>query len=143
MTEDTAWKLYKALQQDRIGIIVVLEDTKKNINEMLKKYPDFVALFNARVDMEPPSNDSLVAHAKAYARSREYSIDEFGVLALHNRIEQLQTIDHHVSTVDVRELVDEAIYNADRKNLKHFFDILFGRRYDDEDMIILTEEDFE
>ena len=128
MTEDTAWKLYKALQQDRIGIIVVLEDTKKNINEMLKKYPDFVALFNARVDMEPPSNDSLVAHAKAYARSREYSIDEFGVLALHNRIEQLQTIDHHVSTVDVRELVDEAIYNADRKNLKHFFDILFGRR---------------
>ena len=143
MTEDTAWKLYKALQQDRIGIIVVLEDTKKNINEMLKKYPDFVALFNARVDMEPPSNDSLVAHAKAYARSREYSIDEFGVLALHNRIEQLQTIDHHVSTVDVRELVDEAIYNADRKNLKHFFDILFGRRYDDEDMIILTEEDFD
>lgn len=143
MTEDTSWKLYKALQQDRMGIIVVLEDTKKNINDLLKKFPDFVALFNARVDMEPPSNDSLVAHAKAYARSREYSIDEFGVLALHNRIEQMQTIDHHVSTVDVRELVDEAIYSADRKNLKHFFDILFGRRYDDEDMIILTEEDFE
>lgn len=143
MSEETVWKLYRALQQDRIGIIVALEDTKKNINELLRKYPDLVALFNARVDMEPLSNDSLVAHAKAYARSKEYSIDDLGALQLHNRIEQMQTIDHHVSTVDVRNLVDEAIDSADRKNLKHFFDILFGRRYDDEDMIILTEEDFE
>ena len=39
-------------------------------------------------------------------------------------------------------MVDEAIHHANRKTPGHFFDILFARRYDDEDMIILTEKDF-
>ena len=32
--------------------------------------------------------------------------------------------------------------HADRKSVKHFFDILFGKRYDAEDMVILREQDF-
>jgi len=72
----------------------------------------------------------------------EYSIDELGELALHTRIEDMQTIDHVVTVVDVKQIVDEAIAHANKKTLKHFFDVLFAKRYDDEDMIILTEKDF-
>ena len=36
----------------------------------------------------------------------------------------------------------EAIYYENKKTPKHFFDVLFGNRYDDEDMIILRERDF-
>ena len=32
---------------------------------------------------------------------------------------------------------------ANKKNLKHFFDVLCSNRYDEEDMIILREKDFE
>ena len=69
-------------------------------------------------------------------------MDDLGVLALHTRIEERQTIDHVVTVVDVKEIVDEAIRHANRKTVGHFFDILVGKRYDDEDMIILTEKDF-
>lgn len=72
----------------------------------------------------------------------EYSIDELGILALHTRIADMQTSDHEVTVAEVRDLVDDAIYFADKKNPKHFFDILFGKRYDEEDMIILREKDF-
>ena len=72
----------------------------------------------------------------------EYSIDDLGVLALHTRIEELQTIDHAVTIMEVKEIVDEAIEHANKKNIKHFFDILMAKRYDDEDMIILRENDF-
>ena len=47
-----------------------------------------------------------------------------------------------MTLAEVRDIVDEGIWSANRKNLKHFFDILSGKRYDDEDMIILREKDF-
>ena len=64
------------------------------------------------------------------------------MLALHTRIEECQTIDHVVTVLEVKQIIDEAIRHANRKTLGHFFDILLARRYDDEDMIILTEKDF-
>ena len=108
----------------------------------LAKNTELAECFTARVDVEALSNDTLVAFGRQYAREMEYSIDELGVLALHTRIEELQTIDHAVTVVEVKEIVDEAIRHANRKTLGHFFDILFAKRYDDEDMIILTEKDF-
>ena len=72
----------------------------------------------------------------------EYTIDEMGVLALHTRIDAMQTSDHVVTVADVRDIVDEAIEHANRKNLRHFTDLLLAKRYDDEDMIILRERDF-
>ena len=84
----------------------------------------------------------MVAYAKQYAEQMEYSIDEFGVLALHTRIADMQTSDHEVSVAEVRDLVDEAIYYANKKTPKHFVDILLAKRYDDDDMIILRENDF-
>ena len=47
-----------------------------------------------------------------------------------------------VTVIEVKQIVDEAIRHANRKTIGHFFDILLARRYDDEDMIILTEKDF-
>ena len=134
--------LCKTLQKENFGIIVALEDTKKAIGKLLKVYPELQESFTARMDVEAMSNDSLAAFGRQYARKQEYSIDELGMLALHTCIEERQTIDHVVTVLDVKEIVDAAIHHANRKTLGHFFDILFAKRYDDEDMIILTEKDF-
>lgn len=142
MEAKTAAMLHKALQQENLGIIIVLEDTKKAMQRMFLGTPELYGDFTARMDLEALSNDTLVAFGKRYAREMEYSIDNLGVLALHTRIEELQTIDHVVTVVEVKKIVDEAIRHACRKTLGHFFDILFSKRYDEEDMIILTEKDF-
>ena len=142
MNDATANVLHKALQQESQGIVIILEDTKRDIDKFLEKHEKLRECFTARMDVEALSNNTLVAFGKQYAREMEYFIDELGELALHTRIEDMQTIDHVVTVVDVKQIVDEAIAHANKKTLKHFFDVLFAKRYDDEDMIILTEKDF-
>lgn len=142
MNLNTVDTLYKALQREQYGLIVIMEDTRKAMNKFLGVYTKLAECFNARMDMEALSNDSLVAFGKKYAKEREYSIDELGILALHTRIAEMQTSDHAVTIMDVKEILDEAIRHADRKSIGHFVDILLAKRYDEEDMIILRENDF-
>ena len=119
-----------------------MEDTKINMNKLLDNYKVLHQNFNLRIDIEALDNNSLVLFAKKYALEREYAMDELGELALHTRISELQTSEHSVTTKEVKEIVDEAIHHAGRKNMSHFMDVLLGKRYDDEDMIILREKDF-
>ncbi len=142
MDSNTASMLHIALQQEKFGIIVIMEDTKKAIQKLFLGVPQLFGDFTARMDLEALSNDTLVSFGRRYAREKEYSIDDLGMLALHTRIEECQTIDHVVTVIEVKQIIDEAIRHASRKTLGHFLDVLLARRYDDEDMIILTEKDF-
>ena len=142
LTSSAAGDLYGNLQRENFGIIVVLLDTKKSMNKFLKSQEGLRSAFNARIDLQPMTNDALAYFARQYARDQEYSIDDLGMLALHTKIDEMQTANHAVTTAEVKEIMDDAIYSASRKTLGHFFDILLGRRYDEEDMIIITEKDF-
>ncbi len=134
--------LAKEMNQEGRGLVVILEDAKTPMNDFLAKHEALSAIFNLRVDLEALDDQTLVKYAKKYALEQEYSIDELGVLALHTRIADMQTSDHEVTLSEIEELVDEAIYYADKKTPKHYFDVLFGKRYDREDMIVLRENDF-
>lgn len=142
MNSQAVMKLLKALNQEKTGIVVILEDSKKAMKRMLAAYPSMNTFFNARIEVEELNNDALAAYGRQYAAHLEYSIDELGMLALQTQIEDRQTSDHIVTVAEVRELVDGAIARANRKNLGHFFDTILGKRYDEEDMIILREKDF-
>lgn len=138
----TAAKMAKALDKDNRGLIVLMLDKKPDMSQLFSANTALGNYFNLRVDIEALDDEALVAYAKQYAEEMEYSIDEFGILALHTRIADMQTSDHEVNTADVRELVDEAIYHANKKTPGHFMDILLAKRYDEDDMIILREKDF-
>ena len=142
MKKSATEQLLKELNQEEKGLIVLLEDTKANINGYLTKNPAVKEVFNLRVDVEALDDQTLVKYAKKYALDQEYAIDELGILALHTRIADMQTSDHEVTLAEIEELIDEAIYYADRKTPAHFFDVLLGKRYDEEDMIVLREKDF-
>lgn len=142
MDAQTTKDLLKALNQEKTGIVVVLQDSKKAMHKMMEYFSGMKEIFNVHIEVEELGDDALVAYGKKYARYLEYSIDEMGVLALHTRIDEMQTSDHIVTVADVRDIVDEAIENANRKSLRHFTDVLFAKRYDDDDMIILRERDF-
>lgn len=142
MSAESLGKLTQYLEQESEGMIVILEDTKMEMRKCINKNPALSENFNARIDINAMDNDALVAYARDYAYEKEYSIDDLGILALYTRISDLQTGDHNVTLAEVREIIDEAIWSANRKSPKHFVDILSGKRYDDEDMIVLREKDF-
>ena len=142
LKQATVASMIKVLEKENMGLLALLIGTKAEVGELLSKNKALTNSFNLRVDIEPLDNESLVAYAKQYAEDMEYSIDEFGILALHTRIADRQTSDHEVTLAEVRELVDEAIEYANKKTPKHFMDILLAKRYDEEDMIILREKDF-
>ena len=142
MSSATATDLNEALSRRSQGLFVIMEGKRDEMNIFMRKNFVLAPNFNARIDIEALNDHALVEFAKQYAEEMEYSIDELGILALHTRIADMQTSDHEVTVEEVIELVDDAIYFADKKNLKHFFDILLGNRYDEEDMIVLREKDF-
>ncbi len=144
LTQEAADHLSQVLMQEDRGLFLVIIDEKEEIDALFQDCPDLEKSFESRIDLKvrEMSDDDLVDYAREYAMKKEYSIDDMGVLALYDRIGNMQTIDHKVTVAEVEEMVDDAIYFAGKKNLKHFFDILLGKRYDKEDMIILKEKDF-
>ncbi len=142
LMKKTVESLLKELNNSEMGVVVVMQGHADVIDKIVTKNPGMAEAFNLRIDLKAFDNKTLVEYAKTYAYDNEYSIDEFGILALHTRIADMQTSDHEVSLSEIEEIVDEAIYYADKKTPAHFFDVLFGTRYDDEDMIVLREKDF-
>ncbi len=122
--------------------MIVMEDTKEDMDRFLDKNPSLKQSFNVRVDIEALDDDSLVAYARQYALEKEYAIDNLGILALHTRISERQTLDHDVTVSEVRDIVDDAIYYAEKRTVGHFVDVIVHKRYDENDMIILREKDF-
>ena len=142
LSTDAVDKILKVLDQSAKGIIILIEDTPKNIDKLIQSNKDVEKVFNARINVPQLNNDALVEYAKQYAMEEEFSIDELGILALYTRIAELQTSDHVANVEDIEDIMEDAIYHATKKSVSHFKDVLFGKRYDDDDMIVLREKDF-
>ncbi len=143
MSADLCNKLIKAGNaMENGGILYILVDTTSGIERLGRTYAKITEYFNLRIDISALDNDGLVKYGKLYAREKEYSIDDMGVLALYNRIEERQTNEHAVTVDEVKEIIDQAIEKSEKKSFSHFMDVLIAKRYDKEDMIILREKDF-
>ncbi len=142
LTAETVSELLKILQEENKGLVIVMEDTKEDMDKFLDKNPSLKQSFNVRVDIEALDDDSLVAYARQYAYEKEYAIDNLGILALHTRISERQTLDHEVTVAEVKDIVDDAIYYAEKRTVGHFIDVIVNKRYDENDMVILREKDF-
>ena len=123
-------------------LLVVLEDERKPIERMLAEYPNFHKKFTSRINLPVFINDELVTFGQTYAKENGYKIDDMGILALYSDIDILQREEKIVTVADVKELVDDAIENANRLSVKKVFKKLVGKNKDEADRIILKEEDF-
>ncbi len=143
MSADLCNKLIKAGNaMENGGILYILVDTVSGIERLGRTFSKISEYFNLRIDISALDNDGLVKYGKLYAREKEFSIDDMGVLALYNRIEERQTNEHAVTVDEVKEIIDQAIQKAEKKSFGHFMDVIISKRYDKEDMIILREKDF-
>ena len=123
-------------------MLFVLEDERKPLVRLLEKYPNFKKKFTSQVEIPVFINDELVTFGQTYAKENGYKIDEMGILALYSRIDLLQREEKAVTVADVKEVVDEAIDNANAASMKKFMKKVFGKNKDDADRVLLTEEDF-
>lgn len=123
-------------------LLVVLEDERKPIERMFKEFPNFESKFTSRIDLPVFINDELVTFGQTYAKENGYKIDEMGILALYSDIDILQREEKVVTVADVKDLIDDAIENANRPSVKKLVQNLFGKNKDESDRVILKEEDF-
>lgn len=143
LDRETAVRLSLLLEQDKSGIMVIMEDTRTGLNEALLKDEGLSKKFTERIKIPIFTSDELVEFGKAYAHDLDYEIDTMGVLALYNRISNIQRLDQPTTLTEVKEIVDEAIAKADKKSIKKALSIITSRRYTNDDYIILREKDFE
>ena len=138
-TLDAMRRVLSAKDKD---LFIVLTCHRRSKHKFMADNSDMLASFDVSYDIEALNNKELAAYAKAYALSKEYTIDEMGMLALHTKIDGRQTNEHSVTVTEVKDMVDEAIANSTKKNAKYFLDVLMGKRYDENDMVVLKEKDF-
>ena len=143
LSKETAVTLSLLLEQDSSGILVILEDSSKGIKKALSQDSTFAKKFTEKITVPIFTNDELVSFAKAYSEELGYEIEEMAVLALYNRISNIQRIDQATTLTEVKEIVDEAIDREAHGGMKLAFSILTAKRYSDNDRIILREKDFQ
>lgn len=140
LSPKAAEQLYHELEGKDHGLIVIMADGSKKMEQFRHENERFLGSFTAVINIRPLNDKALVAYARDYAVSQDYSIDEFGQLALAQRIAMMQTSTHQVTLKEVRDLVDEAIDSASKVSaLKRLFS---RNRFDENDRIILHEKDF-
>lgn len=139
----TLMALSLAMEGDTGGLLLILEGTDEDIQKIFLKNKNFASKFDYRVEVPVFSNEELVNFAKSYAMENGYSLDEFAVLALYDRIGSRQTLDNNVTVTEVKEILDEAMEHAEKGGMKRFFAKMTKKNIDENGNTILREEDFE
>lgn len=130
------------MEHDITGTLYILEDTSKGIKKALSMDEGFASKFTEKISVPIFTNDELVLFAKSYSAELGYKIDEMAILALHNRISNIERIDQATTLTEVKDIIDEAIDREAHSGLKKAISILTARRYTDDDRIVLKEDYF-
>lgn len=130
------------MEHDITGTLYILEDTSKGIKKALSMDEGFASKFTEKISVPIFTNDELVLFAKSYSAELGYKIDEMAILALHNRISNIERIDQATTLTEVKDIIDEAIDREAHSGLKKAISILTAKRYTDDDRIVLKENHF-
>lgn len=130
------------MEHDITGTLYILEDTSKGIKKALSMDEGFASKFTEKISVPIFTNDELVLFAKSYSAELGFKIDEMAILALHNRISNIERIDQATTLTEVKDIIDEAIDREAHSGLKKAISILTARRYTDDDRIVLKEDHF-
>lgn len=141
ISRETAVKLSLQIQSDTSGLLLILEDTRDGLEKAMSRDASFAEKFTERIIIPTFSMDELVEFAKAYAREQFYEIDEMAVLALYDRITQIERLDAATTLTEVKEIVDDAIAKAERISFRNLF--ASKKAEDNSDYTLLREKDFE
>lgn len=143
LSERTQETMRQLMSQENCDVLVLMEDQKKRIDKMLSHNSAFAAMFTEKITIPIFTIDELVNFGKVYALEEGYVVDEMAILAMYNRINLIQRVDHPTSLIEVRDIVESAIDKAEKGGIKAMFSRFGSKRYDEDGNLILREQDFE
>lgn len=143
LSERTQETMRQLMSQDNCDVLVLMEDQKNRIDKMLSHNSAFAAMFTEKITIPIFTIDELVNFGKVYALEEGYVVDELAILAMYNRINLIQRVDHPTSLIEVRDIMESAIDKAEKGGIKAMFSRFGSKRYDEDGNLILREQDFE
>lgn len=143
LSERTQETMRQLMSQDNCDVLILMEDQKNRMDKMLSHNHAFAAMFTEKITIPIFTIDELVNFGKVYALEEGYVVDEMAILAMYNRINLIQRVDHPTSLIEVRDIMESAIDKAEKGGIKAMFSRFGSKRYDEEGNLILREQDFE
>lgn len=137
ISKETAVTLSLLMEQDHTGTIIIIEDNKRGIDRALARDASFAKRFTEKIVIPAFTIDELVSFGRTYANEAGCTIDDMGVLALYNRINNIGRYNHATTIKEVAEIMDGAIEKSTRGG---FFN---KPKYDRDGNVILKEKDFD
>ena len=139
LSDEFVENLNKAMEFRTDSLVVILEDEKADLMDMLGKHEDFAKKFTSTIIIPVFTNDELVTFARTYANEQGYKLDEMGTLALYTMIGENQKDNEPVVVGKVKKMVDQAIERSKGPKIAS----LFRKNATAEDgRIWLREKDF-
>ena len=134
-------ELLNCLEQDTGRMIVIFEDSDTDMNVLINFNPELTKTFNHRIVLKQYTVNELVEMAKRFARKRQYEVDDDALLELYLKIDKLHNVNDNIKLDDIKEIINQAIVNSERRASRRFFGGL-KKRSENGDVIFLTEADF-
>lgn len=135
-------EIVSCMHEETDRMIVIFEDSDAEMNVLLNFNPDLTKTFNHKITLKQYNVNELVEMAKRFARKRQYEVGDDALLELYLKIDKLHNINDNIKLDDIKEVVNKAIANSERRASRKFFGGLKKKRSDTGDVIFLTEADF-
>ena len=135
-------EILNCLEQDTGRMIVILEDSDTEMNVLVNFNPELTNTFNHRIVLKQYNVNELVEMAKRFAKKRQYEVHDDALLELYLKIDKLKNVNDNIKLDDIKEIINSAILNSERRASRRFFGALKKKKSDDGNMIYLTEADF-
>lgn len=132
------------VNRDNQKVAIVLEDSESDFLELWKKYPKLRSKFLNVINISKYDVSELVKLAESYAKRRGYEVsEEVSKVTLNNIFEQRMSSGQDVNYEDVMAVVDEAVVNLEKRNMKNLFMTVLDNAYKEASMFTLLPEDFD
>ncbi len=144
MMSDTSIETLSAyIEQEGQKVAIILEDTEDNMLDLWQRYPKLRGRFLNVINIAKYDEMELVRLAQSYAKKNGYDIsEEARMVTLRDIFAERMANDQDVNYEDIIAIIDEAVVNLEKRNMKNLFMTVLDNAYKEASMFTLLPEDF-
>ena len=142
LSDQSADFIEKYVDKDNQQIAIILSETRDAIMQFWKKHQTLRAKFLNVINVSKYNEMELVTLAKGYIDERKYELDEDAALVLRDYFKRELDKGQEVNYDDVIEIVDLAISNLEKRNVRNLYMTVLDNKYEEAKMFRLLPQDF-
>ena len=142
LSDQSAEIIEKYVDKDNQQIAIILSETRDAIMQFWKKHQTLRAKFLNVINVSKYNEMELVTLAKGYIDERKYELDEDAALVLRDYFKRELDKGQEVNYDDVIEIVDLAISNLEKRNVRNLYMTVLDNKYEEAKMFRLLPQDF-